>query len=194
VSAPHRELELKAVVPDPERLRERMRAAGAEPRFAGRMRDVRYDRGGELTLRDEVLRVRTYRSADGKVQAVAGWKGPTRRSADGYKLRDELELAVGEDPGRLFEALGYQAVQVIDRDVEIWRLGDATARLEHYPRMDTLVEVEGEPAAIEQVVAVSGIPRGEFTTDPLVEFVRRFEERTGVAAELAVDSPIAVSR
>jgi adenylate cyclase class IV len=194
VTGPHRELELKAVVPYPERLRERMRAAGAEPRFTGRMSDVRYDRGGELTLRDEVLRVRTYRFADGKMESVAAWKGPTQRSADGYKLREEIELPLGGDAGRLFQALGYQPVQVIDRDVEIWRLGDATARLERYPRMDTLVEVEGEPAAIEQVVTVSGIPRSQFTTDPLAEFVRRFEERTGLPAELAVDSPITVSR
>jgi adenylate cyclase class IV len=191
---PHRELELKAVVPDPAQLRERMRAAGAEPRFAGRMTDVRYDRGGELTLRDEVLRVRTFRSTDGKVESVAAWKGPTRRSADGYKLREEIELPVGGDPGRLFQALGYQPVQVTDRDIEIWRLGDATARLEQYPRMDTLIEVEGEPSAIEQVVALSGIPRSEFTAEPLVEFVRRFEARTGIPAELSVWSPVPVGR
>ena len=194
MTLPHRELELKAVVPDPEQLRERMHAAGAEPRFAGRMTDVRYDRGGELTLRDEVLRVRTFRSADGKVESVAAWKGPTQRSADGYKLREEIELPVGGDPGRLFQALGYQPVQVIDRDIEIWRLGNATARLERYPRMDTLVEVEGEPSAIERVVALSGIPRSEFTAEPLIEFVRRFEARTGAPAELSVGSPVAVGR
>ena len=80
------------------------------------------------------------------------------------------------------------------RDIEIWRLGNATARLERYPRMDTLVEVEGEPSAIEQVVALSGIPRSEFTAEPLVEFVRRFEARTGVPAELSVGPPVAVGR
>ncbi|HEY7611764.1 MAG TPA: class IV adenylate cyclase [Gemmatimonadales bacterium] len=194
MTGPHRELELKAVVPDPEQLRARMRAAGAEPRFAGRMTDVRYDRGGELALRDHVLRVRTFRSADGRVESVAAWKGPTQRSADGYKLREEIELPVGGDAGGLLQALGYRPVQVIDREVEIWRLGRATARLERYPRMDTLVEVEGEPAAIEQAVAATGIPRREFTAEPLLEFVRRFEERTGVRAELSLGPPVTVSR
>ena len=194
MSAPHRELELKAVVPDADALRRRLQGAGAQPRFSGRMTDVRYDRSGELTLRDEVLRVRTLHHAGGAVESIAAWKGPTRRSADGYKLREEIELPVGADPGRLLEALGYRPVHVIDREIETWRLGEATARLEWYPRMDVLVEVEGEPAAIERVIAVSGIPRGEFTAESLTEFVRRFEARTGAPAVLASGTPAAVSR
>jgi adenylate cyclase class IV len=185
VTAPHHELELKAVVPDPEQLVRRLRGAGAEPGFTGRMVDVRFDRVGELTVRDEVLRVRTFRHRDGRVESAVAWKGPTRRTAEGYKLREEIELPVGADPARLFQALGYHPVHVIEREIETWRLGEATARLERYPRMDVLVEVEGEPAAIERVVAASGIPRGEFTAEPLTEFVRRFEERTGGPAELA---------
>jgi adenylate cyclase class IV len=185
VSALHRELELKAVVPDAERLRRRLRDAGAELRSGGRMTDVRYDRRGELVQRDEVLRARTYRHAEGRVEFVLAWKGPTGRSPDGYKLREEIELSAGADPGPMLQALGYRPVHVIERDIEMWHLGEATAWLEHYPRMDVLVEVEGEPAAIERVVVASGIPRTEFTAEPLVEFVRRFEERTGTAAELA---------
>jgi predicted adenylyl cyclase CyaB len=185
VSAPHRELELKAVVPDREQLRRRLREAGAELRSGGRMTDVRYDRGEDLTRRDEVLRARTYHHAEGRVEIVLAWKGPTGRSPDGYKMREEIELSAGADPGPLLQALGYRPVHVIERDIEIWHLGDATARLERYPRMDVLIEVEGEPEAIERVVVASGIPRNEFTAEPLVEFVRRFEERTGAQAELA---------
>ena len=191
---PHHELELKAVVPDPERLRRRLREAGAELRSRGRLTDVRYDRRGELVLRDEVLRARTYRHAEGGVDVVLGWKGPTQRSPDGYKLRQEIEMSVGADPGHLLEALGYRPVHVIEREIEVWHLGEATARLERYPRMDVLVEVEGEPAGIERVVAASGIPRDEFTAEPLVEFVRRYEERTGAPAELAGGWAGAVAR
>lgn len=187
----HRELELKAVVPDPEGLRLRLREAGAEPRFRGRMTDVRWDRGGELTLRDEVLRVRTLHRPDGTVDSMLAWKGPTRRSEEGYKLREEIELPVAAEPARLLQALGYQPVHVIEREIEIWRLGNATARLERYPRMDVLVEVEGEPTAIERVAAASGIPRSAFTADSLAEFVRRFEERTGIPAELSATLPAA---
>lgn len=188
MTAPHRELELKAVVRDPEQLRRRLREAAGEARRAGRMVDVLYDRDAELARRGEVLRTRTFSHARSTMEFVLAWKGPTQRSPDGYKLREEIELPVGSDPGGLLRALGYRPVHVIERDIEIWELGEATARLERYPRMDVLVEVEGEPAAIERVVATSGIPRSEFTAEPLAEFVRRYEERTGAQAQLAVAS------
>lgn len=187
----HQELELKAVVPDPDAFRRRLHAAGKAPWFIGRMTDLRYDRAGELATRDEVLRVRTFHHPDG-VEAILAWKGPTRRSPGGYKLREEIELPgsrAAADPGRLLAALGYQPVHAIERDVEVYRLGDAIARLETYPRMDVLLEVEGEPAAIELAIAASGIPRSEFTAESLAEFVRRFEERSGQAAMLAT-SPV----
>jgi adenylate cyclase class IV len=154
----------------------------------------------ELTSCDEVLRVRTYHHGDagvgdGGVEAELAWKGPTRRSAEGYKLREEVELpvAAGADPARLLEALGYRAIHRIERAVEVYRLGGATVRLERYPRMDVLLEVEGEPGDIERAVAASGIPRGEFTAESLTEFVRRFELRTGGPAVLATAGPAAAA-
>jgi adenylate cyclase class IV len=184
------ELELKAVTPDPAALRERLRAAGAEERFRGRMSDRRYDKAGELAGRDEVLRVRSYHYEDG-VQSVLGWKGPVRRSPEGYKQRQELELTIergagGEStPHALLTALGYAPVHAIDRLVEVYALDGATVRLEHYPRMDPLVEVEGSPAAIERAIQRTGIDRAAFTADSLADFVRRFEARTGQPALLA---------
>jgi predicted adenylyl cyclase CyaB len=188
----HRELELKAVVPDPGAFRERLRTAGAVSRFSGRMTDLRYDRAGELASRDEVLRVRTYHHLDGRAEAILAWKGPTLRSPGGYKLREEIELPIAAsaaDPGRLLTALGYSPVHVIEREVEVYALHEATVRLETYPRMDTLLEIEGEPAAIERAVVATGIPRSEFSAESLAEFVRRFEERSGHAAVLATSRP-----
>ena len=187
----HQELELKAVVPDPEAFRRRLRAAGAVPRFMGRMTDLRYDRGGELSGRDEVLRVRTFHHPDG-TEAILTWKGPATRTTDGYKLREEIELPVSRgaaDPGRLLAALGYQPMHAIEREVEVYRLDEATVRLETYPRMDVLLEVEGTPAGIEHAIMASGIPRSDFTAESLAEFVRRFEERNGQPAVLAT-SPV----
>ena len=73
----------------------------------------------------------------------------------------------------------------MDRDVEIFDLDGAAVRLEHYPRMDPLVEIEGRPAAIERAIEVTGLPRQAFTADSLTEFVRRFEARSGTTALLA---------
>jgi adenylate cyclase class IV len=184
----HNEVELKAVLSDPGTARMRLLSVGAVVRFRGAMSDRRYDRNGELAARDEVLRLRTFRDADGRSSAVIGWKGPTRRSPEGYKERDEIELAVGEArgaPAAFLTALGYEPVHGIDRWVEVFELGDAVVRLESYPRMDDLVEVEGAPGAIERAVAVLGIPRSEFTAEPLTEFTRRYELRTGAPAVLA---------
>lgn len=181
------ELEVKAVVAEPALLRVRLASAGAVAGFAGRMEDRRYDRAGELTARDEVLRVRTFRHGGGRVEARVSWKGPTSRAAGGYKRREEIELAAegAEPPGLLLERLGYTVVHAIDRDVEYFTLAGATLRLERYPRMDVLLEIEGAAAAIERAVAATGIPRAAFTADALADFAARYETRTGRAAVLA---------
>lgn len=124
-----------------------------------------------------------------------GWKG-TAGLSRGYKEREELELPIAGDrdsPEALLRALGYEVVHAIDRRVEIYQLDRATLRLESYPRMDPLIEVEGEPAAIERAIQATGIPRREFTADALTEFVRRFESRTGRTAALAWDESIGPS-
>jgi adenylate cyclase class IV len=182
------EVELKAVLSDPVTVRTRLLAVGAAVRFRGVMSDRRYDRSGELAARFEVLRLRTFHHPGGRADAVLGWKGPMRRSPDGYKEREEIELAVGDGgdaPAAFLAALGYTVVHAIDRWVEVLELAGAIVRLESYPRMDDLVEVEGEPDAIERAVAVLGLPRAEFTADSLAEFVRRYEARTGETAVLA---------
>jgi hypothetical protein len=48
--------------------------------------------------------------------------------------------------------------------------------------MDVLVEVEGEPPAIETAIEGLGLPRGTFTNKRLADFVNNFEQRTGVRA------------
>jgi adenylate cyclase class IV len=175
-------------VPDPAALRERLLAAGAVRGFAGLMTDVRWDRNGELLARDEVLRLRVFQPPRSGVQAVLGWKGKTGVTADGHKQRRELEYAVGNGPAApedLLEALGYSPVHTIERYVEYYRLGDTEARLEWYPRMDILIEIEGDAAGIESGIAASGLRRDSFTPEPLSAFCARYEARTGTAAAMS---------
>jgi len=109
------------------------------------------------------------------------WKGPVSRSPEGHKLRQELDLPLepGGDPLRVLEALGYLMTQAIDRYVEYHTLEGATVRLEWYPRMDVLVEVEGTLEAIEAAITVLGMPRDDFLPDALAEFAARWAARTG---------------
>jgi adenylate cyclase class IV len=117
---------------------------------------------------------------------VLGWKGPaTTRGA--YRHRAELELRV-EDASAALELLGrlgFAETLRIDRRVAVYRLGGATLRLEWYPEMDVLIEIEGDPAAIERAVAETGLDRGQFLAASLPKFVDAYERRTGRRARLA---------
>jgi predicted adenylyl cyclase CyaB len=180
------EVELKAVVDDLELRRKKLESAGAELAFDGRLSDRRYDTSArELAQRDEVLRVRRYESRE-SVQTHVDWKGPTD-SAGAYKVREEISTVVDDFKGltAILEKLGYVVTREIDRQIIQYRLGGATIRFEIYPRMDILVEVEGEPPVIEQAIEALGMLRGEFTTERLAAFVERFEQRTGVQGAIS---------
>jgi adenylate cyclase class IV len=187
-SAPSDELEVKARVTSPAALRRALVAAGARLEFRGRMIDRRFDHGtrGLLSPRDQVLRLRVYRAAGGaRARGVLAWKGPA--SARGaYRHRLELEAQV-EDPDAMLEILRrlrFRESLRIDRRVEIWRLGRAVLRIERYPRMDTLLEVEGAPRAIERAIAATRLGRERFLAESLPFFVRAYEARTGRRARL----------
>ena len=173
------ELELKTVVPDPSAVRTALLAAGATLSFRGLLVDRRYDRDGDCrctAARDEVLRVRSYLRRNGSARAQLGWKGRTERSAEGYKRREERELDLRQgEPAPFLEALGFQVVHAIDRYIESYDLADGQARLEWYPRMDVLIEVEGESTAIERIIAVTRLPRSSFTAEALTAFTARYD-------------------
>ena len=134
---------------------------------------------------DQVLRLRVYESKTGK-RGYLDWKGPTQYE-DGYKVRDEISTAVA-DPDvmdAILENLGFSVVLEVERHISQYKLGGATARFEVYPRMDTLVEVEGPPEAIESAISAIGLDRAGFTSERLSEFMVRFESRTGEKAALS---------
>jgi predicted adenylyl cyclase CyaB len=174
-----------AVVPDEAVCVRRLLAAGAVPLFEGRIEDRRLDTAErELWSRDHVLRVRVARDTAG-ARCLLDWKGPTSYE-HGYKHRDEISLAV-EDAAvllQLLDRLGYVVTREIDRDVAVFELRGAKVRIERFARMDTLLEVEGLPAAIEDAILTVGLPRAGFTAERLSAFVLRFESRTGQRAAI----------
>jgi adenylate cyclase class IV len=181
------ELELKGVVPDPTAVRAALLAAGATLTFRGLLADRRYDRDGTLRAKDEVLRTRAYMAGGTTRRAQLGWKGPTARSAEGYKVREERELDVtAGEPAGFLEALGFAPVHAIDRWIEVYHLGSAEARIEWYPRMDVLIEVEGDTPGIERLISITGLPRPSFTSEPLDVFTARYD-----AAHPAAPSEVA---
>jgi predicted adenylyl cyclase CyaB len=181
-----REVELKSVVDDAASCRSQVEKAGGALSFEGTLVDVRYDTiAGDLMRRDHVLRVRTY-TRNGKTEGHLDWKGETRYEG-GYKIREEISTPVG-DPAVLssiLASLGFSVIREIEREIAQYLLLDTTVRFEHYPLMDDLVEVEGDPDSIEKAISAIGLPRAGFTSDPLTDFVIRFESRTGTRAALS---------
>ncbi|MGI8497688.1 MAG: class IV adenylate cyclase [Gemmatimonadaceae bacterium] len=183
-----REVELKAVVDDWEARTTLLERRGARLIFRGRLEDRRYDTPERaLASRDQMLRVRVYREMDSTapVRAELGWKGPT--SVDhGYKVREELQAmsADAEVLADILRRLDFVVTLSIDRHIIQYEVEGATVRFERYPRMDDLVEVEGEPEAIENGIALLGLPRDAFTSEKLLDFAARFEVRTGRPAAL----------
>jgi len=187
VTVVREELELKARVDNPDAVRSAILAAGAELVYRGAMMDRRFDRRGRLERRDEVVRLRVYHPADKSPEwGVLGWKGPVQRQGE-YRLREEWESRV-DDPKAVLVILrhmGYKISVRIDRAIEQYRLGEATLRLEWYPAMDVLLEVEGQPEAIEGGVAATGLPRDAFLPESLPYFAAAYEKRTGRVARVS---------
>lgn len=182
-----RETELKGVVPDLEAARRALLDAGAQATFTGALVDRRYDTPDlRLRLRDEVLRVRVTRTADGVERACLDFKGPTSYP-DGYKVREEIGTDVQDATtiDAILRGLGYVVCREIEREVEVYALDGTVVRFERYPRMDVLCEVEGEPGGIERAIGRMGLVRSSFTVERLSDFARRFESRTGQRAALS---------
>ena len=180
------EVELKSVVDDVRLRRSAVEAAGGKLVYEGRLLDLRYDvPDRSLMMRDHVLRLRVYESANSR-KVLLDWKGETRYE-DGYKVREELSTLV-DDPEvlrQIVERLGYVVTTEIDRHIAQYELDGVTVRFEEYPEMDALVEVEGEPEAIERVISLIGMPRTGFTSERLLDFMIRYEARTGRRAVLS---------
>jgi predicted adenylyl cyclase CyaB len=191
VSVVRDEIELKARIDDPDALRSALLSAGAELAYRGAMMDRRFDRRGRLGERDEVVRLRVFHPADGgREWGVLGWKGPASIQGD-YRHREEWESRV-DDPKAVLvvlRRLGYKIVKRVDRAVEQYRVGEATVRLEWYPEMDVLAEVEGVPAEIERAIAATGLSRESFLPESLPYFTAAFEQRTGRAARVSRVAP-----
>ena len=185
------ELELKARVEDAESLRRALLAAGAQLVYRGAMLDRRFDRKGRLERRDEVVRLRVYHPADRSGEwGVLGWKGPVGKR-DGYRHREEWESRV-DDPRAVLvvlRRLGYKIVVRIDRAIEQYKLGEATLRIEWYPAMDVLLEVEGAPDEIERAIAATGLSRELFLAESLPFFKNAYEKRTGRKARISRAEP-----
>ena len=102
----------------------------------------------------------------------------------GYKRREEIgaEAVDGETIIEILHRIGLQVTQAIDREIKQFSLDGATVRMEHFPRMDDLVEVEGDEDSIERSIRRLGMARDDICADHLAAFPARYAARTGQPA------------
>lgn len=176
------------MVPDPVALRAKLRGA-LSPGYRGMMIDLIFDRHGEFTDRGELLRLRRYQVVGSSGDGVLAWKGAISRTPEGHKSRREIELPVVSAAGAeaLLLALGYVQVRELDRYIEVFSDSGVEVRIEWYPRMDVLVEIEGERQEIERGITASGLPRNCFRADSLSTFLREYRDRTGREPAVSLD-------
>ena len=189
------ERELKARLDGPvEEVRQRLAETGWSLVLEGEMSDRILDTAdGRLFDADQVLRVRRITGGEGEVQTVLTWKGPTRYE-NGFKVREELETTTEQADAmlNLFGRLGFSTVAMsIDRRIAVYEMEAVHVRIEQYPEMDTLIEIEGEPAAVERRIADVGLPRSSWVAWRLQEFAARYEARTGRVARLSDEDAVA---
>jgi hypothetical protein len=118
-------------------------------------------------------------------------EGADQVSPEGYQRREEIQTHQGDGQGtlRLFAACGFSVVEAIDRLVEVYHIGGAVLRLEWYPRMDVLIEIEGPAAAIERVIPGLPLPRQALRPVLLRVFAAGFTARDGRPGLLAEALP-----
>jgi adenylate cyclase class 2 len=141
------EIEVKFLIDDPEAVRERLLAAGAElirPRVYER--NVRFDTADNALLpKEELLRLRQ------DTAVILTFKGPSAYDRlSEAKVREEIEVAVDdfERMTSILKRLGYEPQQEYEKYREAFRLGDLEIVLDEMP-YGNFIELEGNEADIK---------------------------------------------
>ncbi|HEX2173510.1 MAG TPA: class IV adenylate cyclase [Dehalococcoidia bacterium] len=145
------EIEVKLPIRDPERLRERLRAAGATCEGSADEDNIVFDRGGELHARNELLRLRRDR------RVWLTWKGPASDESC-FKSRLEAQITVGDFDGcrEILERLGYRPAVSYAKHREVWEIDGVEECLDRLAFGD-FVEIEGAADRIQSVAAKLGL-------------------------------------
>ncbi|MBI2426266.1 MAG: NUDIX domain-containing protein [Candidatus Kerfeldbacteria bacterium] len=171
------ETELRARIDNVQEFRDRLKRARAHLVSMHIMRDFLFDTAEKtLTNRKQKLRLRIYDNS----RTVMSWK-EKKHGASQYKEEYEHEVEIGdfETMRRIFEGLGYGLVRRVDRRVEIYHWRHVIIRIEFFPAMDVLAEIEGPKAELEQVIRELGLTRSMFFGKGQEFFFEAYQKRTG---------------
>lgn len=164
------EIEIKLAVDDAEAVAKVLEAAGATPRVPRAFEDNRlFDLPGRpLTAAGRLLRVREFA---GRVTVTAkaplGAGEPDDREAERrYKIRREAEIVVpdAEAMAAVLRTAGFEPLWRYQKYRRIYAWQGAEVVLDETPA-GTFLEIEGDPDAIDGIVARLGTHAGARRTD-----------------------------
>ena len=144
------ETELKYLGPDLDAVRARLREAGAglEQQRELERNSVFDDAEGSLRKSGRLLRLRNGHELTVKLPLKGGR----------FKSQREITVTVTEGSiDELLSGLGYEVVFRYEKYREYWNLDGATVTLDELPFLGPVIEIEGEPDAIDAVTARLGI-------------------------------------
>ena len=164
------EIERKYLGVDFDRLRQALVGADAKDRGAHFESNMVFDTPDRrLFATGRLLRVRRQEWREG-TRCVLTLKLPAAPAVPGeFKTREERELHVENDMtmGRVLEGLGFAVVARYEKVRSVWEVaspaGSALVELDELP-FARVVEVEGDPRALDAVAARLGLDKHEIST------------------------------
>ncbi len=137
------EIEAKLKVDSLEQVTAKLTELGAEFQQEQLQMDYHFD-DSNMTLQktDCCLRLRRQR-VNKSERFFLTYKGAKEKSS--FKKRREIEIEVvnGDSIQKLFSALGYEKVLVIEKKRLTWHLGGCVIALDQLPLIGNFVEIEG---------------------------------------------------
>ena len=100
------------------------------------------DTNAALTKADSCLRLRR-QSVEGDEKFFLTYKGAKEKC--NFKKRQEIEIEItdADSAQKLFSVLGYEIVQVVEKERRLWKLGRCEVALDRLPLLGNFVEIEG---------------------------------------------------
>jgi len=155
------EIEAKLKVDSLQEIAEKLDGLGAEFRQEQLQTDYHFD-DANMTLQktDRCLRLRR-QLVNKSERFFLTYKGAKEKSS--FKKRQEIEIEIldSDSVQKLFSALGYEKVLVIEKKRLTWQLGDCVVALDELPLIGNFVEIEGPDegkiADVQKSLGLSGL-------------------------------------
>ncbi len=173
-----KEVEIKFVIHDLNRLRSQLKSAGFREKTPRRHEiNTLYDRNGELRGRDELVRIRKYGD-----QWTLTHKAKSQSAR--HKTRVETETAVddGEALDHVFRSMGFEPSFRYEKFRSEWTDGDGHVVLDETP-IGTIGEIEGSPEWIDRIAAQLGVNERDYINKSYAELFREWVQKTGSDAK-----------